>query len=103
MFKQSPGGEQSKALRKRAGAYLKKLREAADLTQLELAERLGIRAYTYISQIENGNGTLNTALMEKAAEAFGVDRAEFGRKMLMYYEPFFFKTIFGAPTKRDLS
>ena len=46
----------NKALRRQAGQWLKMLRENAGMTQAELAERVGLRYYTFISQVESGLG-----------------------------------------------
>jgi ribosome-binding protein aMBF1 (putative translation factor) len=47
---------EGKELRKKAGSWLKAQRRAAGLSQMELANRLGFKYYTFISQIENGFG-----------------------------------------------
>ena len=47
---------QTKALRRKAGQWLKAGREAAGLTQAELAEKVGLRYYTFVSQVESGLG-----------------------------------------------
>ena len=46
----------TKTLRREAGRWLKTAREAAGLTQAELAEKTGLRYYTFVSQVENGLG-----------------------------------------------
>ena len=43
-------------LRKRAGSWLQERRKAAGLSQIELAARLGLKYYTFVSQVENGFG-----------------------------------------------
>ena len=44
----------SKARWKTAGVHLKKLRNHAELTQWELARKVGFDCYTMVSQIETG-------------------------------------------------
>jgi DNA-binding XRE family transcriptional regulator len=56
-FTKNPTTEQGAyalLLRKRAGAYLKGLRNEQKLTQTDLAKRLGLEYYTFISQVETG-------------------------------------------------
>lgn len=42
---------ETKSLRREAGRWLKSAREAAGLTQADLALRLGLRYYTFVSQV----------------------------------------------------
>jgi DNA-binding XRE family transcriptional regulator len=50
-----------KQLRKLAGDWLKLRRAEVELSQADLAARLGLKYYTFISQVENGfaNWALN--------------------------------------------
>ena len=86
--------DKEKTLRKEGGLYIRKLRSQAGLTQRELAEKLGIPYYTFISQIENGDGRLQSQYYEKAAAAFGLDPKLFVEQMLMFYDPFVHQVIF---------
>lgn len=47
-------GAYALTLRKRAGAYLKGLRQDQKLTQSDMAKLLGIEYYTFVSQVETG-------------------------------------------------
>ena len=73
--------------RRRAGTWLKGLREAAGLTQLELANRLEFKYYAFVSQVETGFARLPIDKIEGWAKAVGVDPAYFARRLLSYYEP----------------
>ena len=53
------------------GAWLKELRGRAGLSQLQLAERLNLKYYTFVSQVENGFGRVPTESMEAWARALG--------------------------------
>ncbi len=84
----------AKKLRRDAGAWLKELRGRAGLSQIELAEMLGLKYYTFISQVENGFGRVPTESMEAWAKALGADPAEFARKLVSYYDPELYRLLF---------
>ena len=81
-------------MRKEAGTWLKGLRAAAGLSQIELAQRLGLRYYTFISQVENGFGRVPTDTMEAWAHALGQEPAAFARRLLTYYDPELHRLLF---------
>jgi len=85
---------QAKLLRKQAGAWLKELRSNAGLSQMQLAERLGYKYYTFISQIENGFGRLPTDSMEPWARALGVNPSHFAKKLISFYEPELYRLLY---------
>ena len=85
---------QTKALRQRAGRWLKASREAAGLTQAELAERVGLRYYTFVSQVESGLGRLPIETQGAWAHALGLEPGDFARTLLGYYEPELFRLLF---------
>jgi transcriptional regulator with XRE-family HTH domain len=76
-----------KQQRREAGIWLKGLREQAGLTQMELAGRLGIKYYAFVSQVETGFTRLPTDKIEAWAAAMGTDPAWFARRLLAFYEP----------------
>lgn len=89
-----------KRLRQEAGRWLRGLREAAGLTQAELAERVGLRYYTFISQVESGLGRVPIEAQGAWARAVNVPASEFARTLLRYYEPELHRLLFageGAP------
>jgi transcriptional regulator with XRE-family HTH domain len=85
---------EAKLLRKQAGAWIKELRGVAGLSQVELAERLGLKYYTFISQVENGFGRVPTDAMEAWAVALGVPPPDFARQLLAYYDPELHRLLF---------
>ena len=85
----------TKDLRREAGRWLKAAREAAGLTQAELADRIGLRYYTFVSQVESGLGRVPIETQGAWAEAVGLNPAEFARTLLRYYEPELFRLLFG--------
>jgi transcriptional regulator with XRE-family HTH domain len=89
------GSEQAKTARRRAGAGLKELRHRAGLSQVQLAEKLGYKYYTFIAQIENGFGRVPTEGMEAWALAVGVKPGMFARELLSHYDPELYRLLFG--------
>ena len=85
---------EAKALRRRAGAWLKEERARAGMSQLELAGRLGLKYYTFVSQVENGFGRVPTETMEAWARALGLEPAPFGRRLLSFYDPELHRLLF---------
>ena len=85
----------SKELRKKAGAWLKERRQAAGLSQMDLAQELGFKYYTFISQVENGFGRVPSESMEAWAVALGLAPADFARHLLSYYDPDLHRLLFG--------
>lgn len=93
MTGEMPPEANPRLLRKEAGKWLRKCREAQDLTQRELAEKIGIENYSFISQIEMGNGRLPIERYEAYAEALGVPAREFTLTMLAYNEPTIYRLL----------
>ena len=90
----SKAAPEAKRLRKQAGTWLKELRNRAGLSQMELAQHLGLKYYTFISQVENGFGRVPTESMEAWALALGVAPADFARQLLVYYDPELHRLLF---------
>ena len=85
-----------KVLRQQAGRWLKTAREHAGLTQAELAEKVGLRYYTFVSQVESGLGRLPIETQGAWAEALGLEPGDFAKTLLRYYEPELYRLLFGA-------
>ena len=86
----------TRALRKEAGNWLKARRTEAGLSQVDLAARLSLKYYTFISQVENGFSRVPTETMEAWALALKLDPADFAKHLLVYYEPELHRLLFGA-------
>lgn len=82
------------SLKKEAGFWLKEQRLRAGLSQIDLAGRLGLKYYTFISQIENGYGRVPYQSMADWARALGIEPAQFARTLLGYYEPALYRLLF---------
>ena len=85
---------QVKKRRKQAGNWLKELRGRAGLSQIDLAQALGLKYYTFVSQVENGFGRVPTESLEAWARALGVDPGPLARKLLSYYDPELYRLLF---------
>ena len=84
----------TKTLRQEAGRWLKAARERAGLTQADLAEKVGLRYYTFVSQVESGLGRVPIETQGAWAVAVGLNPAEFARTLLRYYEPELHRLLF---------
>jgi len=95
MHKQGKRNEESLVLRTNAGIFLKALRAQSQLTQRDVAEALGLRYYTMISQIESGSARVPPEQYAAYAKTLGVDPAMFVQKLTQYYDPHTYKALFG--------
>ncbi len=87
---------EARVLRKQAGDWLKRKRAEAGLSQVDLAMRLGLKYYTFISQVENGFSRVPTETMQAWATHLGLDPAAFAKHLLVYYEPELHRLLFGT-------
>lgn len=87
--------EANRARRQEAGRYLRLLRERIGLTQVSLARRVGLKYYTFVSQIESGQGRLPFEQMRAWADALGVPRLKLARDLTAFYEPELYDLLFG--------
>jgi transcriptional regulator with XRE-family HTH domain len=85
---------EAKEQRKQAGNWLKQLRAEAGLSQVDLAGRLGLKYYTFISQVENGFGRVPTDAMEAWARALGAEPSAFARQLVSFYDPELHRLLF---------
>lgn len=83
-------------LRQEAGKLVRKYREAAGLSQRELAGRVGMEYYTFISQIEAGRGRVPPMQIRPLAEALGVPVKQFAIELMRFYDPVNYDIIFGG-------
>jgi transcriptional regulator with XRE-family HTH domain len=85
-------------LRKDAGKWLKEKRQDAGLSQMALATHIGLKYYTFVSQVENGFGRVPSRSMGKWASALGIPPTLFARKLLAYYDPELHRLLFEKET-----
>ncbi|MBI1359848.1 MAG: helix-turn-helix domain-containing protein [Alphaproteobacteria bacterium] len=67
--------ERMKKRARRQRLFLREWRKAKDVTQEQLAERIGVNR-SYVSAIESGARQYNQQFLEAAAEALGLDPAD---------------------------
>lgn len=83
----TPEQDDPKRLRRDLGAWLKARRETVGLTQADLAERLGLKYYSFISQVENGIGRIPQDVYAGWAAALSVPPDRFARTVIRHLEP----------------
>lgn len=86
--------DEAKRRRKQAGMYLKNLRNNTGMTQKELAHKVGLEYYTFVSQIENGSGRVPVELYGNFAQAYEVDTQAFSRFLIRLYDPALYDWLF---------
>lgn len=88
-------------LRRDAGKWLKGLRENQNLSQRELANKVGVDYYTFIAQIEAGRGRIPPDRYERWAAALNLDVSEFVKQLMRYYDPVTYHILFQDKSKSD--
>jgi DNA-binding XRE family transcriptional regulator len=88
------------ALRKQAGAFLRKARMEAGVTQMELAVAMGATYYTVISQIEAGKARLPPDKTMAVAQKLGWQPAAFYKRLLQWYDPYGWDCLYGPNAEK---
>lgn len=84
----------SGSLRKQAGVWLRSRRCELGLSQRELAHRVNMEYYTFISQIEAGRGRVPAERFQIWAEALEIEPREFAINLMQYYDPYTYQLVF---------
>lgn len=71
------------------------------MSQRDLANRVKLEHYTFISQIEAGRGRVPPDRYEAYAVALGVDPREFAMTMLKFHEPHTYRLLFPEAARAD--
>ncbi|MBC7953201.1 MAG: helix-turn-helix transcriptional regulator [Rhodospirillaceae bacterium] len=87
--------------RRCAGTWLRELREHRGLSQRELAQLVGYKYYTFVSQVEHGAVKLPSEDMEKWALALKQNKREFTMRYISFCDPVLVGLI-GVMTKKGL-
>ena len=85
---------------KDGGNWLQQLRCKAEIPQADLAGRLGIKYYSYISQIENGISRMPIDKFERWAIELGVDPTDFAERLVSFYEPELHRLLYRRKRER---
>lgn len=85
-----------KALRIKGGAYVRSLREAKGLTQRDLADKVGLKYYTFVSQVETGSARVPPESYGRWADALEICRKEFAMQLLRFYDPYTYACLVDA-------
>lgn len=93
--------EEAREHRATFGQWLKALREAEGLSQRDLADRLSLDYYTFISQLENGRGKIPAHRYAEWARALGQEPKSFVKTLLKYYEPLTYQILFEDDEEED--
>jgi transcriptional regulator with XRE-family HTH domain len=99
MYGTKPQTEQIRRLRREGGEWLKKQREEAGLSQSQLARFVGLKHYTFVSQLETGRVRIPPEHYEAWAKALKIRADDFARAMLRYYDPVLHKLLFEYETQ----
>ena len=86
------------AKRQDMGVLVKSLRAAAGLTQLDLAEAVGQKYVSFISQVEQGRGRIPSADCLLWSDVLGIDVHAFTKECVRHYE---LEAYFNAIYKPD--
>ena len=86
-------------LRRTIGTRLKKARELAEMTQKEVADRLGVEYFTFVSQMENGRIAPPPSMWRKLADILGLDQAEFITHCLYNLYPEVYGALYGKKAR----
>jgi hypothetical protein len=96
---QSRASEEALDLRRQGGRWLRERREAARLSQRQLAERVGVEYYTFVSQLEAGHGRISPRRYRDWAMALSLDPGDFVTELLRYYDPITYDILFQSGRK----
>lgn len=95
-IKTTPATACDKEPRAELGVWLKSLREAHGLSQRQLADKLSLDYYTFISQLETGRGKIPSSRYLDWAKALDQNPKEFMKTLLSCYEPEAYNILFSS-------
>ena len=85
------------------GAHIKAAREKAGLTQKAVADAVGLKYYTMISQMELGYVTVPPALWVPLADVLHMDRQDFVLRSLSAHMPEVYGALFGTKGRHEVA
>jgi transcriptional regulator with XRE-family HTH domain len=91
---QNPLTVRVRELRRQGGRWLRGQRERANLSQRQLAAKVGAEYYTLVSQLETGRGRIAPDDYVVWADALDISPQEFARTMMRFYDPVAYNILF---------
>ncbi len=91
---QKTSSEQVVKSRCEGGQWLRELREARGLSQRQLADKVGVEYYTFISQLECGYGRIPPDRYRMWATALDIEARQFVRLLLHFYDSLTYQILF---------
>src|SRR5271169_641834 len=91
---QKPSSEPAMKSRCQGGQWLKELREARGLSQRQLADKVGVEYYTFVSQLECGHGRIPPDRYLMWAAALDIEARHFVRLLMHFYDPVTYQILF---------
>lgn len=85
---------EAQRLRREGGRWLKEQRLRTGLSQREMAERVGARYYTFISQLENGRGRIPPDRYADWAKVLALPSSTFVYNIMRFYDPVTHQLLF---------
>tara|TARA_Y100000593_G_scaffold33985_1_gene66703 strand:- start:580 stop:882 length:303 start_codon:yes stop_codon:yes gene_type:complete len=92
--KYAVNSEAAKLHRKEAGSQVRQWRLDQDLTQRDLAQKLGLDYYTFVSQVETGAARVPPEAIADWAKALNKDVRAFAKFLLRHYDPHTYAALF---------
>ena len=89
----------ARKIRCEGGKWLKSRRILAGLSQRELAERVAVKTWTFISHVETGRGMIMPENYLAWAAAFNMCPHAFVRQIMQYYSPVAYEILFGGAAR----
>jgi transcriptional regulator with XRE-family HTH domain len=91
---QKPSSEQVVKSRCEGGRWLRELREARGLSQRQLADKVGVEYYSFISQLECGHGRIPPDRYRMWSTALDIEPRHFVRLLMHFYDPVTYQFLF---------
>lgn len=96
------GADLAYVYRRKVGNRVRQMRLDADMTQRQLGDHLDI-GETAISALELGRSTVSPERYGQLAELFGLDKAEWGKWLLRYTDPYLYALLFNDEIDAQLA
>ena len=75
------------------------MREAAGLSQRDIAAAVGLDYYSFVSQIESGRGRIPTSQIRAWSQALKIAPRAFATELMRFYDPVNYDILFGEESQ----